>query len=450
VQDAVYNSPIPRMVNPVSRATQGVGVVLLILPVFLSLVSGAYAIDSRGSEQQLARKVAAITGPGAIALSFENRSSLSKKEADAITGRLRADLESLGVRDVTPDQAAATVTVTLSENPTSFIWVAQIHLGAGESSLAMVSFPRGEGASFTRESMPVTLREVPLWVQEDRILDIAVLEEDPPPNPAAKYIAVLDSEKLSLYRLQGGKWKQEQALSISHSRPWPRDLRGRLIAAKDHLLDAYLPGVRCHLTAALPLALTCRESDDPWPLSGRPLSLGMSILDSPSSGTPGGASSRVALLSAFLAPTRNFFTGALAPGVGKFSTVPKFYSAAPLPRDKYVLWLFASVDGQVHLLDGVTDQVARLDWGSDVASINTSCGSGWQVIATGSANSAGDSVRAYEFVDRDPVAVSAAAEFSGEITALWTEISGETALVVVRNQRAGNYEAFRLAAACSQ
>jgi hypothetical protein len=102
------------------------------------------------------------------------------------------------------------------------------------------------------------------------------------------------------------------------------------------------------------------------------------------------------------------------------------------------------------LLDGVTDQVARLDWGSDIASINTSCGSGWQVIATGSANSAGDSVRAYEFVDRDPVAVSAAAEFSGEITALWTEISGETAVVVVRNQRAGKYEAFRLAAACSQ
>jgi hypothetical protein len=155
-------------------------------------------------------------------------------------------------------------------------------------------------------------------------------------------------------------------------------------------------------------------------------------------------------MSAFFAATRNFFTGALAPGVGKLKTVSKFYSAASLPRDKYVLWLFSSADGQVHMVDGVTDLTARLGWGGDLASVRTSCGAGWQVLATASGDAAGDSIRAYEFPDRDPVPVSAAVEFSGEVTALWTEAKGDGAVAVVRNRETGNYEAFRLAVACTQ
>jgi hypothetical protein len=66
------------------------------------------------------------------------------------------------------------------------------------------------------------------------------------------------------------------------------------------------------------------------------------------------------------------------------------------------------------------------------------------------ADSGADSVRAYEIADRDPAPVSAALEFSGEITALWTEAKGDSAIAVVRNREAGDYEAFRLAVACSQ
>lgn len=145
---------------------------------------------------------------------------------------------------------------------------------------------------------------------------------------------------------------------------------------------------------------------------------------------------------------------AAPPGVGKLTTVGKFYSTAALPREKYVLWLFAGADGQIHLVDGVTDQAAKLGWGSDVVSVRTGCGSGWQVLATaadgnGFENGA-DSVRAYEIADRDPVPVSAALDFSGEITALWTEAKGDSAIAVVKNRETGEYEAFRLAAGCSQ
>ena len=116
-------------------------------------------------------------------------------------------------------------------------------------------------------------------------------------------------------------------------------------------------------------------------------------------------------MASFYAPTRNFFTGVLTPGVGKFRTVSKFYSAALLPREKYLLWLFAATDGRVHLVDGMSDQVIRLDWGSNLTSVKTSCGAGWQVLATSSQEGTADSVRAYEFPDRDAVAVSAAIDF---------------------------------------
>jgi hypothetical protein len=155
-------------------------------------------------------------------------------------------------------------------------------------------------------------------------------------------------------------------------------------------------------------------------------------------------------LGGFFAANRNFFTGVLSPGIGKQTATAKFYTAAALPRVNYTLWIFAGVDGGIHLLDGITDQSTRLNWGSDLAGVRTSCGSGWQVLATRAGDNTGDSIRAYEFPDRDPVAVSQPIEFAGGITALWTEARGGSAMAVSKNAETGNYEAFRLALACAQ
>ena len=445
---AVYNSAIPDVIpNTVNRALRSALRIRVISPLcfLLFALAMAHAADWSAPEQQLARKILAVTGPGAVAFTVDNRSSLTKRENEIIQNGLRGTLEGLGLRFVKPEQAAATVTISLSENAGAYVWVAEIRQGAGEVAVAMVSTPRPEGSASAHDSVPLSLRKIPLWAQDDPILDVAVLEE----NAGPTRIAVLDGEKVSLYRMQGGKWQQEQALSIAHARPWPRDLRGRLIPARDHLLDAYLPGVICRTTAAAPLTLSCRDSDDPWPLVSGTLNGGaLSVF--PSAGLGNGASTVVPQMGAFFAPARNFFTGVLTPGVGKFTTVPKFYSAALLPRDKYTLWLFAATDGLVHMVDGVSDQTAKLGWGSDVASVKTACGAGWQVLAASTGEQGEDSLRAYEFPDRDPVAVSAALEVPGAVTALWTEAKGDTAIAVARNPETGSYEAFRLALACSQ
>ena len=445
---AVYNLGIPNAilssVNRFSRTALSCRFAMQLSLVVLGLAIVAVATDWSGPEQQLARKIVAVTGPGAVALSVENRSSLGKRDSEIVQNGLRATLEGLGLHFVKADQSAGTVAIFLSENPASYVWVAEIHQGAGESSVVMVSLPRPAGAAASHESVPLSLRKSSLWTQDDPILDVAVLEE----NAGPSRIAVLDGEKVSIYRSQGGKWQQEQTLGIVHVRPWPRDLRGRLVPAKDHALDIYLPGVICRSSAGAPLALSCRETDDPWPLVPAGLSGGTFPV------FPSAGSSAVAIppMGAFFAPTRNFFTGALTPGAGKFTTVSKFYSAALLPREKYLLWLFAATDGRVHMVDGISDQALKLGWGDDLTSLKTSCGAGWQVLAASSAGESGDSVRAYEFPDRDPVAVSAAVDFpgSGVITALWTEAKGDTAIAVAKNRETGTYEAFRLAVVCSQ
>ncbi|MFZ0860174.1 MAG: hypothetical protein WCA27_00890 [Candidatus Sulfotelmatobacter sp.] len=447
---AVYNSGIPNAsANSVCRALTLAHILRVVAQLsflLLGLTIAATAADWNEPEQQLARKIVAVTGPGAVALTVENRSSLGKRDNEVIQNGLRSALEGLGIRFVNAEQAAATVAISLSANLLSYVWVAEIRQGTGEAVVVMVSAPRPAGMTGAHESVPLSLRKIPLWTQDDPILDVAVLEENATPT----HIAVLDAERVALYRWQGGKWQQEQALALVHTRPWPRDLRGRLVPARDHLLDVYLPGVICRSAAAMPLTLNCRETDDPWPLVPAALSGGIF------SASPGAASTSAAIppMGAFYAPTRNFYTGALTSGIGKFTTVSKFYSAAFLPRDKYLLWLFAATDRHVHMVDGVSDQVARFDWGSDLTTVKTSCGAGWQVLATSSEASAeegaGDSVRAYEFPDRDPVAVSTAIDFSGSITTLWTEAKADTAIAVAKNRETGNYEAFRLAVVCSQ
>lgn len=425
--EAIYNSGIPRIFKSVKTAFGPA----CLRPVcfgfccFIALACQvASASDWSGAEKQLAQNIVAVTGPGAVALTVQNRSSLGKRESDIVQNGLQNALEQVGVRLVNNEQAAASIAVTLSENQTSYIWVAEIRQGVADPAVVMVAVPRSATTVRPPDSMPMSIRRTLLWSGPDPILDIAVLED----NGSPTRIAVLSRDDLSFYRVQAGKWQVEQKLAIIHANPWPLDLRGRLISTQDHGLDVYLPGVFCQVTNAA--IMNCRETDDPWRLGA--------ITNSSSP-----------VLAAFFTSRRNFFTGVISPSIGKFSAVPKFYSAAFLPRDKYVLWLFAGTDGKVHIIDGIRDQISASDWGSDIATVKTSCGAGFQVLATEADEPGGDSVRAYELPDRDPVAVSSPIDVPGKISALWTEASGDSAVAIAKNQETGSYEAFRLTLACN-
>lgn len=402
----VYNAPIP------TRRITNAAVLVL------TLASAAWAGDWQAPASQMAQRIAAITGPGAVAATVVNHSSLTSSEVDDVRRKLSTELAAFGVQSASADQAAATVQVTLSENVQNYLWVAEIRQGTSMPVVVMLSVP-SVGRPAARPSNLLAIHKALLWSDENRILDLAIVNSNPP------HMIVLESDRVVLNRLQGDHWQQEQALALIHVRPWPRDLHGRLMLRKDHLFDAYLPGVYCRSGTAAPLSMSCDDSDDPWPLTGE--------------------------MNAFFSATRNFFTGALSPGIQKQTIAPAFYSAAAVPREKYTLWAFAGVDGQVHFLDGVADRpFAQLGWGSDIASLRSGCGAGWQVLATSDGDGPGDSVRAFEIPDREPVLVSAPVEFEGRVTAMWTDSDGTGVTAISHNAETGKYEAYRLSMDCRQ
>jgi hypothetical protein len=392
---------------------------LCVLIVFPGMTLAA---DWRAPEAQLAEKIASVTGPGVIALQVNNGSSIPPAEVEAIRHGLSDDLANSGIRVWEPDQAAAVVKVTLSENLQSYIWIAEIQQGTSEPSILIISLPRPDLPSNLQASMPVTLHAATLVSAPEPILDAAILEGSP------RRILALGAAAVTIYDFKDGRWVETQALPIDHAHPSPRDLRGRIVLRSDHLFDAYLPGLVCRSTNASPLAMTCSHNDDPWSLQTQELGV-----------------------SGFFSPTRNFFTGALAPGVGKQKTAPQFYAAAAIPREKYMLWIFAGVDGQLHLLDGINQQIAaNIHWGSDIAGVHAQCRPGAQVIATSSTNDDTDWVQAFEFADREPVAASQRLNVNGRIGALWTANDGNSAIAVYRDLDSGNYEAVQLTLTCGQ
>jgi hypothetical protein len=417
IQAAGYNRPNLYMSGRSSGWLRlGCLAVLLLLSSFLG---GSTFTDAAG---QLARKIAAVTGPGAIALQFKNRSSLDDKTVADVRAALESALRVEGVSTVAAEQAMGTVTVTLSESMREYVWSAEITVGSDERRIALVSLARPRIGPATSASMPVALRKTLLYAQEQPILDAATIEMS-----SGARLVILDSRQVAAYHQLGGRWEPEVTIPIAHTRPFPRDLRGRIFLRHDHLFDVYLPGTFCRSSATVPLTLACNDSDDPWPLTAEDTSA-----------------------RAFFTPFRNFFTGALSPPIGKVASVPAFYTTAAIPRSNYTLWVFAGVDGSVYTADGIATQVVRgAKWGSDLAALRSACGTGTQVLVSEAGDPEHDQLRAFEIPDREPVLVSAGLEFDGRITALWADASNTGALAIVRRGDTGLYEAYRISISCS-
>ena len=429
-----YNQRIPHMRARTSSSLRLGWLTSLFLLATVFLPSSLFASGLGDTARQLAHQIAAAAGPGAFALEVANRSSLDDRSVREIHSALEDELRIEGVRTAKAEQVMGTVEVVLSESLREYVWTAEIVMGSRADEkegkkVALVSLPRSATGTPFAAALPIVLKTTLLFTQERPMLDVALAE-----MPGGSHLFVLNDGMVAIYRHQGnpsGPWELEASLPIAHSRTFPRDLRGRLLLRRDHLFDLYLPGTFCRSSASAPLTLTCNDSadtsrDDPWPL------------------TPEDGGVR-----AFYAAARNFFTGTLSPGIGKISNVPSFYSAAALPRSNYALWVLAAVDGSLHLVDGTTDQAIRGGkWGSDLAAVRSSCGAGAQLLVSESGDSGRDGLRAFEIIDRDPVAASSAVEFDGRIVALWPESGGNGAAAIVKRKDSGWYDAYRVSVSC--
>src|SRR5215469_9040629 len=143
---AVYNSPNPQMFLASLRVRWAWCVCLLVTQL-------AGASDWRAPESQLAARIAALTGTGVISLDIRNLSSMAPSDVEEIRRDLIAILGTAGIQVWQPDQAGIAVRVLLSENLEDYVWIAEVHKGAAEPGIAMISLPRA-AAMLPSENAP--------------------------------------------------------------------------------------------------------------------------------------------------------------------------------------------------------------------------------------------------------------------------------------------------------
>jgi hypothetical protein len=413
------------------------------------------AVNRDQPAADLAKQIAAIAGPGPVKLTFRNRSSLLGDEAAAIRKLLERDLRGYGINPSGADSATA-LRITLSENNAGGLWVAEVQEGT-EVRVAMISVDTGTPA-IAQAGAGITLRKTLLWQQKEPVLDLLFVQ-----SASTRRMIVLEPERIASYVMPSGvagsgAWTKEQEFPIDHSRPFPRDMRGRLLAAAvtgpGHLFDAWLPGALCSgAESGGQLTVSCADNDDPWPIAA------------PASAFPAVVQSTQQ--KAFYNETRDDFTGVLAPGfgaapgAGSQMDLPPFYSAAVLPRASGMAMLFNGIDGKVVLIENNTLKpiAGTRDWGSDLAVIRSACGSGAQVLVSGSGAASADSLRAYEIPGREAEPVSAPLAVEGSVMAIWPSSDGAGATAIVRVSQASSsaaesaqseeYEVYSVSALCN-
>lgn len=367
----------------------------------------------------LADKIAGLLGPGQAHLVLLNRSSIPASELPAIRKLLEDDLRTHGVTPA-DEESANTMRVTLSESARTRLWVAEVV----EGNVTQVAMVEAGSAAAQLSAAPggLALRRQAILTANEPIL--AALE-----TPSG--VVVLEPEQVVLYTRGSDGWRVFKSIDVAQKQLLARDPRGLLTQdAAGNGFKAWLAGAQC--IGALPVgegAVNCHASDDPWPI--------------PSS------TSSASTLSAFYNPARNFFTGVVTPNLNV--DLPRFYAAAWMPRAAGGAGLVVGgMDGKVQMLEnGAVKPIAGTrDWGSDFAALNTGCGSGWQVVASGSGEAAGDSLRAFEVPALEAIPASAPLEVNGSVTALWPAPDAKSAIAVVRSAT-GAYEVDRVTALCN-
>ena len=381
----------------------------ILLPVAL-VVLGAPSLTRADTlddaARQLARKVTAAFPPGeAVVVKLRNISSLASGEVAAVRRALEAELKGRGLRLVAESEPHVEIRVTLSENLEGYLWVAELARGEG-SAVAMVAVPRSP--AFAPSSVPpaVVIRKQFLWEQEEPILDLVLAERS---GGAWGRMYVLEPSAVDVYKSQGQRWVRSQSLPLPKPRVALRDLWGRLTVEADKMVAA-LPGIHCNIAARSTPRVECQEIKFQWPPAA----------------------------------------GEVVVEHGK--KTPPWHSQATLESEGRRVQVIAGMDGRARLYEDGPEPIATFTgWGSELASLRSGCGSGWQLLVTRASDwTEPDVVIAYEISERQAVALSSPLDLPGPVMVLRSAGDVESAIAVARNLRTGRYEAYSLSISCSR
>jgi hypothetical protein len=410
-----------RMKSLIVRASVCLACLGLLL-VWIPICRAANVWDASAIE--LAHQVASLTGPGVVSLTLRNNSTIPADEIPAIRRVFLTGLNALGVTVRPAVDAATIVRVTLSQSAHQGLWVAEVQQGA-EVRVAMVSVVN-TATVIKPGGTPDLLRKTLLFSQPTPILDAGLMTLA---GDTTSSLVVLSPEEIAVYHggENGAISVKGQSFAVGHGRPYPRDIHGRLQADAAGGFKAYLPGVVCSasprsIADGVGIAVSCADSDDPWPLGPR---------------------------KAFFNSSRNYFTGVMIPNAG--GDASPFYSVADLIGKRSAVTVLSQVGGQFRVSDGSGTRAltGTRDWGSDIAGVQSECGAGSQLLATTSGD-AEDSLLAYEIVGHDAIAVSAPLPLEGQVVALWPANGTASATVILKTEQPLQYEAYSVSLVCNQ
>jgi hypothetical protein len=421
---------------------------LSVIAAILLLTPAAWAASGPWDQPaaELAGRIADILGAGQARLTVRNLSSIPNDAVPTIRRMLEQDLKERGIAISGADSASA-VSVTLSENARNRLWVAEIAEG-DETQVAMVSLPPDQPQPATAPG-GLLLRSELVISEPEPVL--AALE-------VANSLVVLEPDAIAIDVRTAQGWQEQARVSLEGRVPMARDPRGILLPSADSSgFEAWLPGAHCtgsapEAGASAEWSVECNPSDDPWTFVGTlagPLAPASPVQSPPQAGPASAPANAPVALKAFYNAARDYFTGVLSPGVGV--DLPAFYAAVLIPRGAgNGALLVEGIDGKVRIAgNGSLAAVAGArDWGSDLAELRSGCGTGTQVLASGSGEAASDSLRAYELPALEAVPVSAPLAMQGKVTALWSAPDFKSVYAAVRTA-ANQYEVVRVSALCN-
>ena len=341
----------------------------------------------------LAARIAAAVSPAAAV-------SLDVMPDDvALASAMAARLRSAGVRIVDPADGVPAVRVSCFENLRERACSAGITGSVRITLIVTTPLEGRDGDAVPR--LALELRSI--FSQPTRILDLAREDDD---------LFVLSSTALARYEQRDGSWRIDDSRPISQTRPWPRDVRGRLRVASGKV-EAFLPGVSCAGNADR-LTLACADSATPWPLP---------------------------IENAGLDPSRNFF---------RTREGMAFYGAARIAGAADAGYLAATVDHTLAWVDDGRQSMATAVAGDDLVTLSVPCAAGsYVVVSSPAAEGDADLLTLFQVTGRRLVPAASPRVLAGKLTALWPG-TGDAATVITHDRDRDRYDAHELVVSCSR
>jgi hypothetical protein len=378
------------------------GLVLFFLP------ASTHADSLEDSARALARKTAVLLRGASVNCQIRNLSPLQTAEFASLSAAFQDELQKHGVRIVSGD-AAATLVLTVTEDPTEYVGVVQIQRKENTETL-IESLGLVRGLAAPEPVFKFTLHKEPLFSQDSPMVDV-VLDDD------GQHAYALGVRQITDYEWRGDHWVPVRAEPIPAQKSSPRELRGSLFLESDLSETAYLPEEECRASNSDAKGWSCQKSTEQIPVRS------------------------------------------VSPAMLAGKKIGPWFSAAQFESEGKSRIVIAGQDGLARLYEEGAEPVAVFStWGSEIASVSSGCGSDWQLLSTGKGDwTQADQVQAFEFRGRSAQPVTAPLEFPGAVIALRAPsaksldnaAANASALAIDRDLQTGRYEAYRLTLTCS-